>query len=82
MRQVFEDMNHKNRRNNVDALRVLGNHGIEFVKLDSETEIQWHQAASAVAERLIETGGVSRHMMDMLDGHLKDYRSRLAKVDG
>jgi hypothetical protein len=76
------DMDHKNRKNNVEALRVLGNHGIQFVKLDSETENQWHQVASAVAERLIEVGGVSRHMMDLLDGHLRDYRSQLAKSDG
>jgi TRAP-type C4-dicarboxylate transport system substrate-binding protein len=82
MHQVFGDMDHKNRKNNVEALRVLGNHGIQFVKLDSETENQWHQAASAVAERLIEVGGVSRHMMDLLDGHLRDYRSQLTKSDG
>jgi TRAP-type C4-dicarboxylate transport system substrate-binding protein len=82
MRQVFGDMDHKNRKNNVDALRVLGNHGIQFVKLDSETENQWQQAASAVAVRLIEVGGVSRHMMDLLNGHLREYRSQKAKIDG
>ena len=82
MQQVFADMDHKNRKNNVDALRVLGNHGIQFIKLDSETENQWHQAASAVAEQLIQVGGLSRYMMDLLEGHLRDYRSQAVKVDG
>jgi TRAP-type C4-dicarboxylate transport system substrate-binding protein len=82
MQQVFRNMDQNNRKNNVEALKVLRKHGIQFVKLDAKTEDQWHEVASTVTGRLVEVGDVSRHMMDILDGHLKDYRSQLSKTDG
>jgi TRAP-type C4-dicarboxylate transport system substrate-binding protein len=82
MKQVFRNMDQSNRKNNVEALKVLRKHGIQFVKLDAKTEDQWHDVASTVTGRLVEVGEVSRSMMDMLDGHLKDYRSQLTKTDG
>jgi TRAP-type C4-dicarboxylate transport system substrate-binding protein len=82
MKQVFRNMDQSNRKNNVEALKVLRKHGIQFVKLDAKTEDQWHDVASTVTGRLVEAGDVSRKMMDMLDGHLKDYRSQLTKTDG
>lgn len=82
MKQVFRNMDQNNRQRNVEALKVLRKHGIQFVKLDTKTEDQWHDVASTVTGRIVEVGDVSRSMMDMLDGHLKDYRSQLIKTDG
>jgi TRAP-type C4-dicarboxylate transport system substrate-binding protein len=81
MRSVFRDIDQKNRKHNVEALNVLRKHGIQFIKPDAVTENQWHEVASEVTQRLMEAGTVSPNMVNMLDNHLRDHRSQIAKTD-
>ncbi|MEE9495745.1 MAG: TRAP transporter substrate-binding protein DctP [Desulfobacterales bacterium] len=76
---VFRGIDQKNRKDNVEALKVLRKHGIQFVKLDSVTKNQWHEVASAVSQRLIQAGKVSRNMVNTLHNHLRNHRSQIAK---
>jgi TRAP-type C4-dicarboxylate transport system substrate-binding protein len=76
---VFRGIDQKNRKDNVEALKVLRKHGIQFVKPDSVTENQWHEVASAVSQRLIQAGKVSRNMVNTLHNHLRNHRSQIAK---
>jgi len=76
---VFRGIDQKNRKDNVEALKVLRKHGIQFVKPDSVTKNQWHEVASAVSQRLIQAGKVSRNMVNTLHNHLRNHRSQIAK---
>ena len=76
MGHVFEDLDRRNREDNIKALETLGNQGIEFVKPSPEALKKWRQDASEVPKRLVETDRLSQEMVDTLEGLLKDYRKK------
>jgi len=79
---VFASINKKNRQDNVEALKVLRKHGIQLVKPDAATEKQWHEVAAAVTGRAIEAGHLSPSMVELLENHLRDFRSQGSNSDG
>ena len=81
MGRVFRDLDRLNRQDNVKALEALRKQGIEFVKVPPESLAEWLNDASAVPRRLIETGRLSREMVDTLENLLKDYRSKHSEAD-
>jgi TRAP-type C4-dicarboxylate transport system substrate-binding protein len=81
MGRVFRDLDRLNRQDNVKALEALRKQGIEFVKVPPESLVEWLKDASAVPRRLIETGRLSREMVDTLENLLKDYRSKHSEAD-
>ncbi len=81
MGRVFRDLDRLNRQDNVKALEALRKQGIEFVKVPPESLAEWLKDASAVPRRLIETGRLSREMVDTLENLLKDYRSKHSEAD-
>ena len=81
MGRVFRDLDRLNRQDNVKALEALRKQGIEFVKVPPESLVEWLNDASAVPRRLIETGRLSREMVDTLENLLKDYRSKHSEAD-
>lgn len=82
MGNVFAKINKKNRQDNADALKVLRKHGIQFVKPDAATEKQWQEVAAAITGRVVEAGHLSADMVEVLDNHLKDFRTQRANSDG
>jgi TRAP-type C4-dicarboxylate transport system substrate-binding protein len=82
MGDVFAKINTKNRQHNAEALKVLRKHGIQIVRPDQTTEQQWRQVAAEVIDRVIAAGHLSGDLVEILDNHLKDYRSQQAKSDG
>jgi hypothetical protein len=47
----------------------------------AESLTEWLNYASAVPRRLIETGRLSKEMVDTLENLLKDYRSKHSEAD-
>lgn len=76
MGRVFRDLDRLNRQDNVKALEALRKQGIEFIKVPDESLVQWTKDASAVPRRLIETGRLSREIVDTLEKLLKEYRAK------
>ncbi|MBW2572333.1 MAG: TRAP transporter substrate-binding protein DctP [Deltaproteobacteria bacterium] len=81
MGRVFEDLDRRNREDNIKALETLRKQGIEFIKPSGEALEQWFQDASEVPKRLVETDRLSQEMVDTLEGLLKDYRTKESKTD-
>jgi hypothetical protein len=53
-----------------------------LVKPDAATEKQWHEVAAAVTGRAIEAGHLSPSMVELLENHLRDFRSQGSNSDG
>jgi TRAP-type C4-dicarboxylate transport system substrate-binding protein len=76
MERVFREIDRKNRTDNIEALKVLRNLGIQFVQPVLGTEGDWFAVAAGLTQRLVDSGVVSKTMVNVLDGHLEAYRSR------
>ncbi|MFC1516642.1 TRAP transporter substrate-binding protein DctP [Thermodesulfobacteriota bacterium] len=76
MRGVFRNIDKKNRKDNVSALEILRKQDIQFVKANDEQLAEWYAKTSIVSDRLINAGRLSRDIVDTLEKHLKEYRSK------
>ena len=76
MAGTWQAIDHQNRADNIEALTVLRNLGIQFVKPAPGAEADWLAVAAGVTQRLIDLGVVSQTMVNDLNGHLETYRSR------
>jgi TRAP-type C4-dicarboxylate transport system substrate-binding protein len=76
MGAVFRKIDRQNRQDNVEALKALRSQNIQFVKLNDESRKEWYSKASTVADRLIETGALSREIVGILKKYLNEYRSK------
>ncbi len=76
MGRVFDDLDRRNREDNIKALETLRKQGIEFVKPSDGALKQWFQDASEVPKRLVETDRLSQEMVDTLEDLLRDYRTK------
>jgi TRAP-type C4-dicarboxylate transport system substrate-binding protein len=76
MERIFREIDRQNRTANIEALKVLGNLGIQFVEPVLGTEGDWFAFAAGLSQRLVDSGAVSETMVNELDGHLEAYRSR------
>jgi len=76
MRRVFRNIDRQNRKDNISALEILRKQDIQFVKASNESLEEWYTKASTVSDRLITTGRLSRDIVDTLEKHLKEYRSK------
>jgi len=76
MRRVFRNIDRQNRKDNISALEILRKQDIQFVKASNESLEEWYTKASTVSDRLIDTGKLSRDIVDTLEKHLKEYRSK------
>ena len=76
MERTWQDINRQNRTENVEALGVLSQMGIKFVKPDDAAQQEWNAAAKGVTRQIVEAGIVSQDMVDMLEKHLTTFRSQ------
>jgi TRAP-type transport system periplasmic protein len=75
MGRVFQEIDRQNRTDNVEALSVLRNLGIKFIRPDDSDQDNWRKAAADVTKRLIDSGVVSKQMANALDKNLEDFRA-------
>jgi TRAP-type transport system periplasmic protein len=76
MGRIFHELDSLNRKDNVKALEVLRNQGVEFIKPLDDAMEKWYADARAVPERLINAGKLSQGMVNILENLLNDYRSK------
>jgi TRAP-type C4-dicarboxylate transport system substrate-binding protein len=76
MGRTWQEINQQNRTDNIEALKVLNKMGIEFVKPAADDENDWFAVAAGITQRLVDSGVVSKKIVNILDGNLKAYRSR------
>jgi len=81
MGRIFQELDRLNRADNIKALEALRKQGIEFVKPSAELLTEWYHDASAVPERLIQTGRLSPEMVNKLERLLKEYRLKNPDAD-
>lgn len=80
MGRTWQEIDQQNRSDNNEALKVLNNLGIEFVKPAPDDENDWFAVAAGVTRQLVDSGIVSKEMVSILDGHLKVYRSQRSET--
>jgi TRAP-type C4-dicarboxylate transport system substrate-binding protein len=76
MGRVFRDIDRRNRKDNIEALEVLRKNGIKIFKPTEDSIKDWLGLASAVNGRLVESGDLSQDILNVLEKHLNEYRSR------
>jgi TRAP-type transport system periplasmic protein len=74
MGRAFNEIDKQNRIDNGKALEALKNQGVVFIKPPEEVRAEWQAKASAVADRLIENGKLTREIVSQLEAHLATYR--------
>ena len=75
MGRIWQEIDQQNRTDNIEALQVLNKMGVEFVKPTADDENDWFAVAAGVTRQLVDSGVVSKKMVNILDGHLNAYRS-------
>ena len=78
---MFEKLDKINRKDNIEALKALENQGIDFIKPAEDSVDAWKKGVSNVPERLIEKGRLSRDILQTIQDHLKDFRSKHDGID-
>lgn len=81
MGRVFQEIDHKNRKDNIMAMETLQKQGIQLVKPSAEELNEWYTIASTLPKRLIKTGKISQYMLDTLESNLRDYRSKKSNAE-
>ena len=76
MGRVFSEINKQNRIDNNGAFSAIQTQGIELVKPDSIQLQEWRRYAKAAIKRLIESGKISKDIVQTVEQHLNDYRSQ------
>jgi TRAP-type C4-dicarboxylate transport system substrate-binding protein len=76
MGKAFRRIDQQNRVDNDKALEALKRQGIQFILPSMEALNRWRTTASDVSERLIRSGKLSKGIIDVLKGHLSDFRSK------
>ena len=76
MGRVFREIDRQNRSANIEALSVLRNSGIKFVQPDIRDENNWLEIAAGLTQRLVDSGLISKKMVNVLDENLDAFRAR------
>ena len=79
MGRVFSDIDKQNRIDNKSAFGAIESQGIEFVKPDQEQLKEWRGYAYAARLRLLKAGKISDEIIQTVEKHLNDFRSRNKK---
>lgn len=78
MGQAFRDIGKRNRSDHEEALKVLENQNIEFLKPSDVQLAEWRRRAAEVPELLVRSGQFTQEMVQLLEQHLREFRARSA----
>ncbi len=81
MADTFKKLDRINRKDNIEAVKALGNQGVEFVKPSAKTVDNWKTSVEGVPAALIEKGRLSRDLYETMKKNLSDFRSQNAPSD-
>jgi TRAP-type transport system periplasmic protein len=78
MGEVWREMDTMNRQDNIKALKAIQTQGIQFIDPSADNKAAWYDTAATVSQKIVDAGHITQPMVDMLETHLNDYRSRQA----
>ncbi len=67
------------RKEYVDSLEVMKSQGIKFTKISAADDIKVFEGASAKTSLELIDKFYSKELLEELEGHLKDFRSKNSK---
>lgn len=74
MGRVFSEINQQNRIDNKSAFAAILSQGIELIKPDPTQLQEWRRYAEATTRQLIESGKISKDMLQSVERHLNNFR--------
>lgn len=74
MGAAFANLNRINRRDNIEALKVLKAQGIAFVSVNAVGKKGWQEMLNVTVQRMGREGVLSKSIMDTLKSHLRGFR--------
>ncbi len=74
MEGVYSKIGRHNREGNESARQALRRQGIVFVTVSQKNWEQWRQSLTKTVNRLSQQGIFTAAMLEILEGHLDDYR--------
>ena len=80
--RILTELNRQTRRDNQSAREALRNQGIEFVSPTPEDADRWREIAAEATRRLGEMGIYTAGLLEILQGHLNEYRRNPGAHDG
>ncbi|MCP4371236.1 MAG: hypothetical protein GY797_24440 [Deltaproteobacteria bacterium] len=81
MSRIYTQFDRENRKDNIKAIEALRNQGIKFVMPNGKTLEEWKGLAFKVTGNLINSGGISQEIFNILQRNLAAYRSKQHKTD-
>jgi len=81
MSRIYTQFDQENRKDNIKAIEALRNQGIKFVMPNGKTLEEWEELAFKVTGNLINSGGISQEIFNILQRNLAAYRSKQHKAD-
>lgn len=82
MEEVHQFMDERGMNDDIEFTSALFDGGIERISVESTQIESWRDRVQASNHRLAEQGQFSKSMLDSLEMHLADYRSRLSSAEG
>jgi TRAP-type C4-dicarboxylate transport system substrate-binding protein len=76
MGAVFERLDELNRIDNEAAKAALQQQGIKFVMPDPGETERWSEIADRSVDEMVESGVISRSIVEQVRAHLQEYRSQ------
>ncbi|MCU7835629.1 MAG: TRAP transporter substrate-binding protein DctP [gamma proteobacterium symbiont of Taylorina sp.] len=74
MDKTFKLIDNQNKKNNKEALGVLKNNGIEFIKPSSSDLEEWQSLADQANQKLVNSGTLDAKLLKRVQHLLKQYR--------
>jgi len=74
MDKTFLSIDNQNKKNNAEALNVLKNNGIQFIKPSQSDLHEWQQIAEQSNQKLVESGTLDKKLLKKVNSLLKEYR--------
>ncbi|MDX2507861.1 MAG: TRAP transporter substrate-binding protein DctP [Gammaproteobacteria bacterium] len=74
MSEVFAQIDSQNRKNNIEALKVLRQLDIKFIKPSIDDKKQWQQLADRANKKLVDSGLLNSNRVRQVDQLLSQYR--------
>lgn len=82
MKKVMKQIDQQNRSENIKAMQVLQNQGIQIVNIEPVELANWRQIAAGVSDQMVTDGELSPQIVEVLERHLEDFKKDGNPVNG
>ena len=82
MTKVMKQVDQHNRSENIKAMQVLQNQGVQIVNIEPVELANWRQIAAGVSDQMVADGQLSPQIVKILEGHLEDFMKKSNPASG